>query len=308
MILVVCLHPSLQRTLIFSQLVLNQVNRAKSVHVSPGGKGVNVARVIRQLGGDALLFLPLGGAHGRTVRTLLKNEGISFSPVAISSNTRICSTLLDSTTQSVTELVEESAPLTEKEMASIEKRFLSCLHRAQWLVLSGTAPSGFRETIYYDWILLARKYGILTFLDASGHWARNALAAHPWLLKCNWEEMEGILERKISLLEVSDSLHALQNRGAENVIVTCDGPLAYARVGDANYRIESEALQVVNSIGSGDAMMAGIVYHISNEKPLSEAIRFGMACAGANVLTECAGEVRPSDVYALFPRIRMIPI
>lgn len=105
MILVVCLHPSLQRTLIFSQLALNRVNRASSVRISPGGKGVNVSRVIRQLGGESLLFLPLGGEHGRTVQTLLERECISFSTVVVSSNTRICSTLLDFKSHTVTELV-----------------------------------------------------------------------------------------------------------------------------------------------------------------------------------------------------------
>lgn len=308
MILVVCLHPALQRTLIFPQLALDQVNRAKTVRVSPGGKGVNVARVIQQLGGEAHLFLPLGGEQGRRVRTLLEQEGISFSQVPVSSTTRICSTLLDLKAHTVTELVEESTLLTEKEVTSIEKRFSQLLYNAQWLVISGTAPSGFRETIYHDWILLAQKYRILTFLDASGQWAKNALQAKPWLFKCNWAEMEKILERKIPFSKISQALEQLQRLGAEHVIVTSDGPLAFARVEKANYRIESAQLEVVNPIGSGDAMMAGIVYHVSKGKSLLEAIQWGMACAGANVLTETAGEVRVSNAHALFSRIRIIPM
>lgn len=306
MILVVCLHPSLQRTLTFSQLTLNQVNRARSVRISPGGKGVNVARVMRQLGKESLLLLPLGGKQGQTVKKLLQEEEISFSIVSVSSNTRICSTLLDFKTHTVTELVEESAPLTAKEVVSIEKRFSRLLQKTQWLVLSGTAPPGFRKTIYHDWILLAKKSNILTFLDTSVPWARNGLSACPWLFKCNWGEMEILLSRKILPSEISHGLEALQNLGAENVVVTCDGPLAFARVGKFNYQIESQRLQVVNPIGSGDAMMAGMVYGLSKDYSLLEAIRFGMACAGANVLTECAGEVRLQEVYSLFSQIRLI--
>ena len=105
MILCVCLNPALQRTLTFKSLSLRRVNRAASARHSVGGKGVNVSRVATALGADAKLLLPLGGARGREIRRLLRREGLSFTAVDVSGETRVCTTLVDAGLSSVTELV-----------------------------------------------------------------------------------------------------------------------------------------------------------------------------------------------------------
>jgi tagatose 6-phosphate kinase len=308
MILAVCLNPALQRTLVFQGLEINRVNRAKSGILSTGGKGVNVARVAAALGAEVRLLTLSGGPNGRKLRALLKVDGIPFQSVPVRGNTRICTTLLDREHGTQTELVEESGPVTIEEVRGAERAFERLLRRCRFLILSGTAPEGFPQSVYRRWIEAADKRGVPSILDAPGGLAVNGLSARPWLFKPNWGEMEAIIGRAVrSAAEVKNALTLLRRKGARNVLVTADGPAAMALTDGGFYRIVSPGLSVINSIGSGDSIAAGTGEAFLRGKSLPEALRFGMACGSANVLTPLAGTVRMRDVRKLLPRVRIEP-
>lgn len=307
MILCVCLNPALQRTLAFKGLSLGRVNRAASSRHSVGGKGVNVSRVVTALGADAKLLLPLGGGRGREIRRLLRRDGLSFRAVDVSGETRVCTTLVDAGSSSVTELVEESAPFSVAEVRSVQRAFDSLLPRARLVVLSGTAPAGFPHGIYGRWITMARKRGIPALLDAAEPWARPGLEAKPWFFRANWTEMEAVLGRSVTRKEGHAAMEAIREFGARNVLISLDGPAAVADVEGRFFRLSSPSLKTVNSIGSGDAMAAGMACAYVNGQPVSEILRSGMACGAANVLTPTAGTVRPSDVRRLTRSARIRP-
>lgn len=307
MILCVCLNPALQRTLAFNGLSLKRVNRAVSARHSAGGKGVNVSRVLTALGAEARLLLPLGGSRGREIRNLLGREGFSFKSVTVSGNSRICTTLIDAGSSSVTELVEESVPFSSAEVRSVQKAFDRLLPRARLVVLSGTAPAGFPADIYGRWVTMARKRGIPTLLDAAEPWARPGLEAKPWFFRANWVEMEAVLGRPAARTEAYAAMEAIRNIGARNVLISLDGPCAVADVEGRFSRLSGPRLKTVNPIGSGDAMAAGMAGAFIKKKPVSEILRAGMACGAANVLTPTAGTVRPADVRRLTPAVRILP-
>lgn len=254
MILAVCLNPAFQRTLHFQGLSFNRVNRAKSVAVSAGGKGVNVARIAVRLDADVRLLTLLGGSNGRKVKRILEEEGISIQAVSIRGDTRICSTLLDLASGTYTELAEESEPVSEDEVRRAGQAFEKLLPRARMAVFSGTAPKGFPETVYQKWIAKAKALGIPSILDAPGKLAECGMKARPWLFKLNWIEMETLVKGTIrSEEEAKRAMEILRAKGAENVLVTRDGPGAMALVDGQFYRMASPNLKVVNPIGSGDA-------------------------------------------------------
>jgi tagatose 6-phosphate kinase len=307
MILAVCLNPALQCTLIFERLDEGKVNRAKSVRVSVGGKGANVARIARTLGAPVCLFLPLGGERGRLVKRLLREGRIPFRAVPVEGNTRICTTLIDAHHRTHTELVEESEPASRGEVRRMERAFESLLLRARMLILSGTATPGFPETVYGRWIVRAGRLGVPCILDAPVPFAQHGLHAGPWLYRANWAEMEGVLGRTVPANSMESALKTLQDMGAGNVLVSLDGPAAVARIGSRSLRILVPELGVVNPIGSGDAIAAGIGASWVENGDLHMAIRLGMACGAANVLTLLAGTVRKTDVHRLLPRVKTIP-
>jgi tagatose 6-phosphate kinase len=309
MMLAVCLNPALQRTLHFQGLEFDRVNRAKSVVVSTGGKGVNVARVASTLGADVLLMTLLGGTNGREVRGHLKKERIPFHAVPVRGNTRICSTLLDPGNGTQTELVEESEPVTREEVRRVERAFEKLLPRCRLIILSGTAPGGFPDTVYGKWIAMAWRRNIPAILDAPRKLAEHGLASKPWFFKPNWREMEELLDVRVrSESESREAMKTLRSKGAQNVLVTQEGPAALVMTDDGFFRIRSADLKVVNSIGSGDSIAAGIGAAFLRGKPLPEALRFGMACGSANVLTPLAGTVRRKDVRTLLKDVRLLPI
>jgi tagatose 6-phosphate kinase len=306
MILAVCLNPALQRTLQFEGLTINRVNRAESVFLSCGGKGVNAARVAVRLNADVRLLTILGGARGLELKRILKEEGIPFHSVPVRGITRICSTLLDPANGTQTELVEESGPVFKDEVRRVEQAFEKLIPRAQIVILSGTAPKGFPETVYGRWVAKAKRFGVPSILDAPSKLAENGLKAGPWLFKPNWKEMEALAGEWIrSDEEAKTAMAALHRKGAENVLVTQDGPRALALMEGRFYRIVSPDLTVINPIGSGDAIAAGIAAAFMRKESVLEALRLGIACGSANVLTVPAGTVRPKDVRSLLPKIRI---
>ena len=308
MILAVCLNPAIQRTLNFQDLQLNRVNRAKSAVLSTGGKGVNVARVAMTSGADVKLLTLAGGPNGRELRRLLKGEGIPFHAVPVRGNTRICTTLLDRKNGIQTELVEESEPVTGGETGRVQRAFETLLRGSRLLVLSGTAPKGFASSVYRRWIEAANRIGIPTILDAPGKLAEQGLTSRPWLFKPNWGEMEAILGRPVrSDEEAKKALEIFHQNGAQNVMVTADVPVALALADGGFFRLISPDLAVVNPIGSGDSIAAGIAAAFLRKKSLPEALRFGMACGSANVLTPLAGTVRKRDVRTLLKAVKIEP-
>jgi 1-phosphofructokinase family hexose kinase len=305
-ILSVCLNPALQRTLVFRDLALRRVNRAASVLVSVGGKGANVAAVLQTLGAENRLLLPLGGRRGREVADRLGAAGTVFRAVPVRAETRICTTLLDAVPSTVTELVEESGPFSGKEVRALQAAFERLLPSARLVILSGTAPRGFPADIYGRWIRMAGRAGVPSLLDAAEPFAGPGLSAGPWFYRVNWREMEAVLGRSVPVREAFSAMEELRGLGARNVLISLDGPAAIADIGGRFARISAPALKAVNSIGSGDAMAAGMGDAYIKGKDAPEILRRGMACGAANVLTPTAGTVRPSEVRSLAPRIRIV--
>jgi 1-phosphofructokinase family hexose kinase len=305
MLLAVCLNPALQRTLVLPGLRPGRVNRIASIGVSVGGKGVNVARVAALLGADVRLLLPLGGATGREAGRLLRDGRIRFTRVPVAAATRTCQTLVDPESESVTELVEEGGRLLPNEVRAVRSAFDALLPRAGIVVLSGTAPAGFPVGIYAGWIAAARRLEIPVLLDVPSRFALPALRQRPWLYKPNWVEMEEALGRKVPSNRADGALGDLEALGAGSVFVTGDGPVAFGRTGSESFRVVCPRLRVLNPIGSGDAVAAGIAAAFLKGISLPGGFRLGMACGAANVLTLPAGTIRRADVRSLLPRIRV---
>ncbi len=304
MILCVCLSPALQRTLYFQSLESNQVNRADKHIWSGGGKGVNVARVIKQLNHQSIVLLPLGGWSGQKLCATLEQENIPVHTIQTDKETRICETLIDQSRTSHTELVQEPESVTEFTRKDILKAFDILLSKSQFVVLSGTIPQGFFSTIYKTLIEKAHAYQIPVILDATEIPLMQAIEAKPWLVKPNWQEVEKSLNQSISNdKEMYQAMALLAERGASNVLVTQSGPEALLLYDHRYYKLQSPNLNVMNPIGSGDAFAAGIAVKYSQTGLFPDGIRYGIACASANVLTPLAGHVQLDMVEKIYSQV-----
>lgn len=304
-ILIVCLTPALQHTLWLDGFEKNKVNRAGRFEISAGGKGINIARNLVQLDKPGHLLTMLGGHTGEAVKECFKKDNITFQHVSCENDTRICMTLLDRD-KSQTEIVEESPEVHHAEVQNTEQYYKSLLPQSEFVILSGTVPSGFSDMIYKTLSDLAVKRSLSVMIDGSGPLLRYALSSRPFLVKPNKEELQKTLGQKIDSEQVLlKAMKQLVKEGAQNVLVTDGSPAAWLFVGDDFFKISSPLLEVVNPIGSGDAIAAGIASRLVQGETLLSATKFGMACGAVNVLTELAGNIRIHDVKEIYKKIQV---
>jgi tagatose 6-phosphate kinase len=309
MILVICLNPALQRTLWFNKFDHGEVNRASRKALSAGGKGVHVARIITALGENATLLTVLGGHAGESIKKYLERDHISYKAVSVNSETRNCTTILDCNSNKQTEVVEEGDRITKSESEAVVRAFQHLLKKSRFLVISGTALPGFAKTIYQKFVRMARQEGVQTLIDATGDLLKQSLRGNPFLVKPNWKEMETLVQEKIrNIKTMKESMKEIHREGADSVLVTTESSSAILFHEARFYRIDPPQVKVVNFIGSGDGVAAGISVGMVRGLSLIESIRLGIACGTANCKTPVAGVVRPNDVQSMVSKVRIEPL
>ena len=297
--MIICLGttPAYQRTLTFSPLRRNEVNRAIAVKTFASGKPINVGRVLHAIAQPALVTGFVGGAAGKFIRDDLDQSGIAHDFVTVQQETRTCLTLLDQTDQSATELVEESATVDAGKWDDLLYLLQSHLKDADSLVLSGSLAPGAPPAFYATCVRVSREAGIPAILDAKGEPLREALVERPYVIKPNHAEVEATVGRKLSTdadllvatreLLAAGAVWAVVTEGSAGAIV-CDRQNAW--------RIHVPKVEVINPIGSGDAFAAGLAAGLARGADVPEASLLATACALANTLTPHAGFVNKSDV------------
>lgn len=311
--MIICLGttPTVQRTMTFARLNVNDVNRATVVRQFASGKSVNAARVLHTIGEDCVATGLLGGDSGKFMREDLDRSGIAHDFVDTSPTaTRLCLTLLDETTGTATELIEEPSPppvhVFDALLKTINKLIAS--GRAAVLVMSGTLAPGAGDDYYAKCVRLARQHDVRTIVDAKGTPLRLALPERPTVVKPNRAELAMALEMKIDGDEIlREAMRKVVSLGAQWVAVTHGVDETFLSDGSRFWKIATPKVKAVNPIGSGDSFAAGLAAGLRRGLEVPEACRLGVACASANAMTQNAGEVRPGDVEDLLSRIVVEP-
>ena len=303
--LCVGLTPAVQEVLEFQPFKEGGVNRPVAVTTSAAGKAVNVAHVLRTLGGRPLVLGFLGGHTGQMVRADLDRWGVQHEWVPVPEPTRICQTLLDRATGRITELVEEAALPSRPAWDGLRRKYARLAPRVAMITISGTLMPGARPDVYRELAQVAEQQAVPLIIDSQRVPLLRALPHHPLVVKLNVEELENTLERKLrSARAILGAARELIAAGARHVVVTHGARGAWLVSPDKAWRFQSPAIHAVNPIGSGDAVTAGLAYGLLEQRPLPEAVRLGIACGTANALTLTPGTVTRSTVARLLGAVR----
>ncbi len=300
--MILCLGPTpaAQRVMIFRRLTLDAVNRAHTTLDGAAGKSVNVAKVLRALGEAVVATGFLGGDRGEFIRQTLADRGATVDFVTVSERTRQCVTVIDEAGGAVTELVEESRPVSPAAYESLAAALGRHLPASRAVVLSGTLTPGGPVDFYRRCVEGARAAGALSVVDAQGAPLLAALEARPGLVKPNRAELAATTGRDLpdepAVLAALRELHA---RGAQGVVVTAGAAPTLAFDGRTLWRITPPRVRALNPIGSGDAFTAALAARLARGDDLGEACRWGAAAGAANALTPLAGEVEREQVELL---------
>lgn len=298
MILTITMNPSVDISYPLHHLSLNTVNRANDVLKSAGGKGINVARVLRQLGEPAAATGFLGGRLGDFIRDEIKKLDIDDYFIPIEGETRNCIAIIHDNQQ--TEILESGPVIQEEE----EKAFLEQLERymkkIDIITISGSMPKGLQANFYSKLLKLADEYKKLVLLDVKGDLLEGTLKnGHtPHLIKPNVEELRDLLhvqlEDEQAIIEVVKNSELLQP--IPWVVITMGSKGALVKHDNAFYRVTIPKVEAKNPVGSGDSVIAGFAAGLSRGYQGEQFIKFGLAMGVLNAMEEKTGYINPDKI------------
>jgi tagatose 6-phosphate kinase len=305
MILCLGTTPTLQRSMIFDRLAVNEVNRASEVREYASGKSVNVAKVLRTLGHNVLATGFLGGTRGAQLAQHLDHEGIQHAFVDVTAETRLCTTLIDKSSGNATELVENAAAIEPDEWGELARKLEKLLPMANAWVFSGSLAPGAPGDFYTTWLARFRGKNPNVVIDAQGEPLRQAMRQPGVVAKCNREEFEQTIGMPLATdAELRNAMeHNAPQGGSLVVTLGKGGALAYES--GRFWRVHVPKLNIISAVGSGDAFAAGLASGRHRGKPGDPrpALALAAACGAANALTPDSGWVRPSDLGEILPQI-----
>jgi tagatose 6-phosphate kinase len=329
MLLVTCLNPALDITHHVPAVDWAGVNRPTAVFARPGGKGTNVARVLRSFGMSVLLTGFAGGTTGTAVETELGRLGVptAFTPVAgetrrtftvvdgpVVDSTVVDSTVVDSTVvdgnpdgvQVRVALFNEPGPeVSEAEFTRFRRDYDTVLTNASVVVLSGSLPPGVAPDGYARLIEAANSAGVPAVLDTSGEALRAGVAAGPAIVKPNLDELGALVGSRLrtpagetDLAAVTAAAAALRADGAGSVVVSLGPDGLLAVTGDGCWRALAPVISAGNATGAGDAVTAALAHGVILGQRWPERLRHAVALGAAAVAAPAAGEFSVADYEA----------
>lgn len=336
MIYTITFNPSLDYVVSVDEFQTGKLNRTKEEYLFPGGKGINVSVVLTSLGTSNTALGFVGGFTGVELDQMLANEGIltNFIPVC-NGITRVNCKLkslkqrddmvdADKTENADSEndenientgyVMEETEingmgpMISEVELEQLFTQ-LETLTAEDILIVSGSVSKGVPQNIYADIVKLCNEKQVKVILDASSALLWNAIENRPFLIKPNQNELGDIFNREIySDDEILFYAKELQNRGAENVLVSRGKKGAVLVASDGNIYISKAPIySPKNTVGSGDSMVAGFVFGLlnapSNENVFLNALKFGTAAGSATAFSE--GLAKKQEILALLDEVEV---
>lgn len=289
-VLTVCLSPAFQNTYVMEDFCENEVNRATGkMNIEASGKGINVIRVLSQLGRRATCLMQVGGLRANEFLSICQKESLEVDPVFCDSDVRCCTTVINSKSGTSTELVENAHSVSDQTDKAVRERFLSLIEGCHALVISGTKAAGFGPDIYPWMVKKAKEKGLLVVVDIKGKELINCLEYGPDIVKPNLSEFVSTFFEGLTVAENEDSENlkdSIMKKAAElyssykvKTVLSRGKFDTWAFDGKNPVTVPAIEAKVVNTIGCGDSMTAGLVDALLDNKPFSEAIHFGMQCA-----------------------------
>lgn len=286
MIVTVTMNPAIDKTIEIDRLNRGNLNRIEKIEYDAGGKGINVSKTIRELGGESIATGFLGGNAGRVIEEVLDSRGIKHDFVWVDgetrTNTKVCEQ--DGT---VTELNEKGPEITPEQLTNLLEKLDDLADDNVLFILAGSIPGNMEKNIYARIIERVHKKGAKVLLDADGELFRKGLEQKPDMIKPNqWEieELQGF-SHGVSDKELINVAEKMQKDGIDTVVISLgkNGALFVLE----NYVAKGMPLKVDvhSTVGAGDAMVAAMAYSFEKKMEPRETARLCMAVSAGAVMT-----------------------
>lgn len=303
MISTVTLNPSLDTVVVVEEIEFGEVNRSEIIFSYPGGKGIDVSRTIRKLGGETCALGVVAGNNGETITKLLDEEGIPHDFLKTGGNVRN-NILLEAKSENKETIILHRGEFQASETlaAQLKEKIRRYAERSDVMVLAGSVPPIFPASIYRELITIVRQCGCKAILDTSGPPLQAGIEASPYMIKPNRRELEQLLGRVItSLADVRSACEELGCYGIPLIMVSLGGEGVAIRHDDVFYHVSALETECLSYAGAGDCLVGGVALGISRQADMAECTAMGVAAATAT-LSEYGSSYFNMEKYEIFKR------
>lgn len=305
MICTVTLNPALDKTVEIPNLTIDSVNRITTMRTDPGGKGINVSKVIDKLGGRSVAMGILGGNTGNAIRSALEAMGLETDFRFVEGETRTNLKVIDPVNHTNTDINEPGVTLSEALLEEFLAQAAGKLTVGDIVVLSGSLPKGAPRNTYFTWVKTCREAGAKVILDADGELLAEGLKASPYLIKPNNHELSGLLGKPLETTgDLEQAARDLMNRyGIARVVVSMGGDGALYVTGKETIYAEGLKVPVGSTVGAGDSVVAALAVAEERGMGLEETVRLSTATGAANVMCSGTQAAEYEVIQSLLPRV-----
>lgn len=285
MVYTLTLNPALDHVVKLNSLKLGETNRSYSDSFFPGGKGINVSRILNELGVENKAMGFLAGFSGREIERLLEEDGVNTEFIKLEKGNNRINVKIKADQE--TEINGAGPEISRAERARLLEKLFD-LEEGDYLVLAGSIPNSLDSDFYKDIMEMLKDRKVKIIVDATGDSLMSTLRFKPLLIKPNKSELEEITGKTFSSVdEIIKEAASIRSLGAENVIVSLgsDGAVLIDRDEKVIYKKAPKG-EVKNTVGSGDSMVAGFIAGLIRDYSSEDAFTLAVASGSATAFTE----------------------
>ena len=303
MIHIICLNPTIDRMYYIDSFLPGFQYHGNKAEVYPGGKGLNILRVLSSFIHPLSFYAFTAGDNGKIIKREAERLGAQSTFIEVEGETRTTINIMDKKSGNETEIKEKGPYITEKDTSALLSSLESNVKENDIVILSGSLPDGIRKDIYKEISELSKRKGASTLLDTGGDLLKTSIPGRYLLVKPNENEIRDLFDDYSSPLSLLSE--KLINKGADSVLITRGGDGAYFRNKDMALDIKVPKVDVVSTIGSGDSTLAGFAYGLSQALPLSDTVSLALSFGTSNALHREVGRVDKAEVEDIMKRIEI---
>ena len=295
MIYTVTLNPILDRIVEVEELIYDDVNTVVKEKKYPRGKGIDVSRVIKELGGQSIAMGFVGGYNGLEIVGRLVNEGIICDFTKIHNETRAHITIFQRKKKLQTLLSTLCPAISQIEVDEFFRKIQE-IPPNSYVVISGNIPEGMSDSFYAQLITTLKERDIKVILDTDEEGLKRGADASPYLIKPNIHEFGRLVETNVSEIEDIIRFARPYEDKIRYIVVSMGAKGVIGISKEGNYHVVPPKINVRSSIGAGDSLVAGIIFALSKNVSFEDALALGVACGTASALNPGSDLCKTSDI------------
>ncbi|NOY37327.1 MAG: hypothetical protein GXO83_07095 [Chlorobi bacterium] len=278
-----------------------KVNRALMEKSYAGGKGIHVAMGIHELGEEVRVLGFWGGENGKWIKSLCEKIGIRCFGPEVKGWNRTCMTFKSDSKYNETEILGKGPYIKEKEFLGFLADYKRLLAESDCVVMSGSWPESFNNADYSVFLEMAGEKNKVTFIDCSGDLLRSALDFYPDTVHISYREGQSLYRKNDSVEQITGKL----SKNCRQAVVTYGEKGLYMHVNNILIHALARVKHVISAVGSGDSLVAGLVYAYIKSYTIEDTARLAAACGAANCIREDLGMFYKKDVDRLFNQVEL---